>query len=64
MALVRGRDFALPDDVKSLARPMLTHRIIVSAAAKMRGVRSNDVVDQLLDEVPVPGAEVRKQTGG
>ena len=36
IALIRGRDFVLPDDVKDLALPMLSHRMIVSPAARMR----------------------------
>ena len=59
MALVRGRDYVLPDDIKELAVPMLSHRIIVSAAARMRGVKSRDVVGGLVDENPVPGAQAR-----
>ena len=57
LALIRGRDFALPDDVKELAEPMLSHRIIVSPAGRMRGVQSSDVVASLVEEVPVPGAQ-------
>lgn len=57
LALIRGRDFALPDDVKELAAPMLSHRIIVSPAGRMRGVRSQDVVNALVEEVAVPGAQ-------
>ena len=59
MALLRGRDYALPDDVKELAVPMMSHRIIVSAAARMRGVQSNNVIDELVEATPVPGAEAR-----
>ena len=57
VSLIRGRDFVLPDDVKELAVPMLGHRIIVSAAARMQGMRSTDVVTQVVDQIPVPGAE-------
>ena len=59
MALIEGRDFALPDDVKELAVPMLSHRIIVSAAARMRGLRGRDVISSLVEEIPVPGAQAR-----
>ena len=59
MALLRGRDYVLPDDVKELTVPMFTHRIIVSAAARMRGVQSADVVREIVDETPVPGAQPR-----
>ena len=57
MALIRGRDYALPDDIKRLAIPMLGHRIIVSAAARMRGVQSKDIVGELVDQTTVPGAQ-------
>ena len=56
-ALIRGRDFVLPDDVKDLAHPMLSHRIIVSPAARMRGVTSSDVVETILEQIPVPGGQ-------
>ena len=56
MALIRGRDYALPDDVKELATPMIGHRIIVSAAARMRGLEGSDLVEEIVNELPVPGA--------
>ncbi len=59
MALTRGREYALPDDVKELAVPMLSHRIVVSAAARMRGVHGRDVIASLVEEIPVPGASGR-----
>ena len=58
-ALIRGRDFVLPDDVKDLARPMLSHRMIVSPAARMRGVASPDVVDSILEQTSVPGGQAQ-----
>ena len=59
IALIRGRDFVLPDDVKDLAQPMLSHRMIVSPAARMRGVSSPDVVETILEQTPVPGGQAR-----
>ena len=55
-ALVQDRDFVLPDDVKTLAHGVMAHRIIVSPSARMRGLRAADIIQQLLDSVPVPGA--------
>jgi MoxR-like ATPase len=52
---MRGRDYVLPDDIKELAQSVLGHRIIVSASARMRGLDSNGIVDELLSRVPVPG---------
>jgi MoxR-like ATPase len=51
---IRGRDYVIPDDVKLLAEPTLAHRIIVSPAARMRGIDSRRVVRDLLASVPVP----------
>ena len=59
MALIRGRDFVLPDDLQELAIPMISHRIIVSAAARMRGLQGRDVISSLLDQIPVPGAQAK-----
>jgi len=55
LALVKGRDYVIPDDVKALAESVLSHRIIVSAAARMRGADSATVVSELMGEVAVPG---------
>ena len=63
IALIRGRDFVLPDDVKDLAQPMLSHRMIVSPAARMRGVSSPDVVETILEQTPVPGGQARAAAG-
>lgn len=57
IALIRGRNYVLPDDIKELAVPVLSHRIIVSGAARMRGVQNKNVIDDLVDEIPVPGAQ-------
>ena len=56
LALVQDRDYVLPDDIKALAPAVTAHRIILSPSARMRGMRAWDVVAELLEEVPVPGA--------
>jgi len=58
-ALLEGRDFVTPDDVKDLAVPTLAHRVIVSPGARVKGVTETDVVVQCLTRVPVPGARAR-----
>ena len=58
-ALIRGRDYVLPDDVKELAVPVLSHRIIVSAAVRMRGISGREVISAIVDQVPVPGAQAQ-----
>ncbi|MBI4233220.1 MAG: MoxR family ATPase [Chloroflexi bacterium] len=59
LALLRGRDYVLPDDAKELAGPVLAHRVIVAPQARMRGVDGRKVVEAVLQEVPVPGARAR-----
>ena len=55
VALVQDRDFVVPDDVKDLAYGVMGHRIILSPSARMRGLKTADVIDRLLDSIPVPG---------
>jgi MoxR-like ATPase len=54
MAASAGRDYAIPDDIKALAIPVLAHRLIVSADAAMGGRNAETVLAETLDEVPVP----------
>jgi MoxR-like ATPase len=54
MALIQGRDFAVPDDVKSLAPDVLSHRIILNIEDTLEGIRSAGVVDEILSQVPAP----------
>ena len=56
LALVLDRDYVIPDDIKTLAAPVTAHRIILSPSARMRGVRSADLVSDLLNTLTVPGA--------
>ena len=60
LALLRGHDFVLPDDVKRMCGPVLTHRIILKPESRLRKVTAAKVVDEVLNTVPVPtmaGAE-------
>ena len=56
MAILRNRDYVIPDDVKELANVVLGHRLILSPSARMRGLRPGQVIDGLLESVAVPGA--------
>ncbi|MGA8542649.1 MAG: MoxR family ATPase [Thermoplasmata archaeon] len=53
-ALLNGRDYVLPDDVKALAAPALAHRVLVKPEPWIRGVRGEDVVRTALERTPVP----------
>ncbi len=54
-AALNGRDHVLPDDIKALAQPILSHRIIVNPAARLREVTAERIVQEILLAVPVPG---------
>ena len=56
MAIMRDRDYVIPDDVQDLAYAVLAHRLILSPAARMRGLQAKQVIDGLLESVAVPGA--------
>ena len=49
-----GRDFVSPDDVKALAPAMLPHRLLPKPDSRVRGLRSDDIVTEVIDSVPVP----------
>ncbi|HEU5081712.1 MAG TPA: MoxR family ATPase [Acidimicrobiales bacterium] len=53
-ALVRGRDYVGPDDIRALAVPTLSHRIALDDDAWMRGTLADDVVRRVIDRVPAP----------
>jgi MoxR-like ATPase len=57
-ALLRGRDYAIPDDVKALVEPTLAHRLIVNPSARVRGVTSSAVLADILRTLPVPGSRI------
>jgi len=52
-AFVTGRDYAIPEDVKAVAVPVLAHRLALDTKAKYAGVQKEDVVREILDAVPV-----------
>jgi MoxR-like ATPase len=56
LAALRGRDYVLPDDVKSLARVTLSHRMILRPDSQLRGRTGETVVTTLLDSIEVPVA--------
>jgi MoxR-like ATPase len=58
-AAMLGRDYVLPDDVKALAIPALSHRIIIGPAARIKEIEPDTIVQDILNQVPVPGAQVR-----
>jgi MoxR-like ATPase len=55
-ALLQGRDFTLPDDVKALAEPALAHRSLLYPSAQSQDGSSRACITEILETVPVPGA--------
>ena len=56
-AVLAGRDYILPDDVKRMALPVLSHRLILTPEARMKGQSAQQILLGLLSSVPVPGAQ-------
>jgi len=54
LSAVRGHNFVLPDDVKRMAPAVLMHRLILRPESRLRKVTPATVVEEILDEVPVP----------
>lgn len=54
MAALRGRNYVLPDDVKRVAGPVLTHRMILRPESRLRKVTAASVVDEIVAEIAVP----------
>jgi MoxR-like ATPase len=52
-AYLSGRDYAVPEDIKAQAVPTLAHRLALDTKARYAGVQKEDVVRQLLDQVPI-----------
>ena len=53
-AASRSRDYVTPDDIKALAPVMLPHRLLAKPDSRVRGLRSTDIVTEVIDSVPVP----------
>ena len=58
-AAIQGRNYVLPDDVKSLARPVLEHRLLLHPESRLRRVSTESVLKELIQEIPVPQESTR-----
>jgi len=59
-AAAEGRDYAIPDDVKALVVCTLSHRLIISPAARIKNVEANEVIKEIVNNIRVPGATLRR----
>ncbi|MFC7042476.1 AAA family ATPase [Halonotius sp. GCM10025705] len=55
-AVIRGRDYVTPDDIKTIALPVMTHRLVLTSEAAIQDVDAATIVAEVLESVPVPGA--------
>ncbi|WP_424019819.1 AAA family ATPase [Halorientalis pallida] len=53
-AVIEGREFVTPDDVKWVAEPTLAHRLVLTPDARVDDVQKASIVREILDEIPVP----------
>jgi MoxR-like ATPase len=53
-AVLDGRDFVIPDDIKGLFKPLLRHRVVLSPSAEVDGLGPDPVLDQILGQVAAP----------
>jgi MoxR-like ATPase len=53
-ALLKGRDFVLPEDLQALAVPALAHRLVLDTRAKYAGTDRRELVREIVGSVPVP----------
>jgi MoxR-like ATPase len=56
-AVLAGREFVAPDDVRAVVYPTLTHRLVLTGESQVRDVEKRAVVDDVLDSIPVPAME-------
>jgi MoxR-like ATPase len=56
LALIRGREFVVPDDIKELAGAVLAHRLILTPEARARGMDGSRIITSIMDNLTVPGA--------
>ncbi|MDY6817670.1 MAG: MoxR family ATPase [Halobacteriales archaeon] len=56
-ATIVGREYVTPDDIKRVAKPVLAHRLVLTPEASVGDIDKADIIDDVLDEVPVPTVE-------
>jgi MoxR-like ATPase len=56
-ALLRGREFVLPDDIKSLTVPVIAHRLVLKQQERLRGEDSRALLESILEDISIPSAQ-------
>ena len=63
LAFVRGRDYALPQDIRDVALDVTRHRLVLSYEALSDNVESDDILGRLMEAVPMPEVPLREYAG-
>jgi len=56
-AALYSRDYVLPDDIKTLAGPVLAHRIVLDPSARLKNISAHQIIEEVLNTLPVPGGD-------
>jgi len=59
VAAIQGRDYVTPDDIKKIAEPILSHRLILAPGARLQNLNEDSILKEILNNVPVPGSDVK-----
>jgi len=62
LAFVRGRDYALPQDVQDMVRDVMRHRLVLSFEALSDNVSADDVLTTVIKRIPVPVVPMRERS--
>jgi MoxR-like ATPase len=63
LALIRGRDYAITEDVRALAKDAFRHRLVLSYQALAEGMSPDRILDAVLDAVPAPATSLARPSG-
>jgi len=61
-ALLKGRDYVMPDDVKAMVKPVFAHRLVLSNMTLSVDNEAENILDKILTEIPVPSEEFNRRT--
>lgn len=62
MAAMQGRDYVLPDDIKFLSEFVLSHRMVIQPAARLRNLSADQIVHEVVSNLAVPGGDLSAKT--
>ncbi len=63
LAFVRGRDYALPEDIRDVALDTIRHRLVLSYEALSDNIESDDILARIMDAIPMPDVPLREYAG-